>query len=341
MIRSRFRQKVHAASPGTRLAIRWMTLLMLLGFAYWAMHRLDRPKAWRWWGQLTTPSGAIDAAPSGPRQAPFPDLDLLRKVEDGTPFGVENDRLLLPSEVNERHRIDADARYHLLFLASMAPGASLLHDARPSVTYEQLLADPAANRGEVVRFQGELLSWSKIPLKRSEIPGQSHAYQAWVILEQPQQRICYLFSELPEGWRETPVPSQELLGVAIAGYFLKGLKVEHPQQPNQSVIVPVVVGKRLHLLPGVEAAAGGIQLPWLFFWMALPVALLMLLAWSWYVREDRSLRQRLALVESRRHALDLESIEQLEKNAQEDHPTSVPEPEAQAKPDSMTDGSSL
>ncbi len=320
MLQSRLKQQPKTLSPGTQLAIRWVTLLMLFGFTVWAMMQLGQPKSWRWWSTLTPTEQTVPTS-SQPRLAPFPDQAILAKLVDRTLFGVENNQLLLPNQRNEQNRHDADARYHLLLLASMSQSSWLEQDARTHVDHDQLMQQPGSFRGALLRFQGELISWSKIPLKRTEIPGQTYAYQAWIVLAQPHQRICFLFSELPKGWPDEVKPMhvrQESVGVTISGYFLKLLRVENPLQPEQPVNVPVLVGKGLKLMPIYNDRESDMRLLWLFLGMAFPVFLLLSCAWFWYGKTDASLRKRLCLVKERRQALEREALTEFGKNGMMD-----------------------
>ena len=164
----------------------------------------------------------------------------LQSFQDGVPLGREEEEFLV--------------RY--LYCAGRFRWHNFHQWQRPLARhYQELLADPARQRGNVFSFQGRLLGIEPkevIPELARRI-GIARYYLCRVRL-QPQQHVAtVVLRELPPGWDKKP-PVQDR--VAARGLFVK-LEATPPDDPR-----PVFVAQHLAWYPddflghlGVDAAA--------------------------------------------------------------------------------------
>jgi hypothetical protein len=298
-----------SSAGNVRLAIRFVTLALILTFGLWLGFRLaQRPELLA--GLVPRPMATKTA---GPRRAPFPDVGALKGAADRAPFLVENDQLVLPNDQNERGRLDADARYQLLLLAATAPEDALLADARTDLPLAALLEDPARHRGELLGYVGDLFAVKPLELRRDAVAGLERAWQALLAVDGLENRLLVLFIDWPPDW---PPPQEMTAGagprVAAAGYFYKIVRIDHPEAGRQPIYLPVLVGRSL--VTQAPLASPQAELPWVFLVMAVPVALLLALAWYWYRHGDRRLNERLALAQARQTQREVDGLTALEAN---------------------------
>lgn len=285
-----------------RPVARLFVLLAILGLGVWFAARFTR---------APFPSGAETARPSqGPRRAPFADLDLLKGAVPNEPFLVDNDELLLPTGRDGRMRGDADARYHLLLLAATTPADWLLADAAPAPAPAVLRSEPSRFQGQLLRAEGELLAARPLPLKRDSVAGLKQAWQLLLSIE-PTEPLLALCTEWPAGW---PPPESISSGsgprVAVAGYFLKNVRLRAPGADQPDRLVPVLVGRSARALASPPSPLG--ELPFVFAVMAMPVGVLLVAAWLWHRRGDVPHRRRLSAALARQQQREADAMLALE-----------------------------
>lgn len=279
-------------AEGRRLAVRFVTLFLILALGLYFSFRLSRQPTF-----LDALTLAEAAKPVGPRRAPFPDPEILKHAADQAPFLVENEELLLPNRKNERNRLDADARYHLLLLAATTPTELLRADAMPGPPFGQLQKQPAAHRGELMRYEGELLAAGPLELKRDAVAGLSRCFQAVIAGDGPADRLLVLFAEWPAGWPDLKESNRSAPQVVAAGYFLKIAQLPSPREGGPPLFVPVLVARSLEAAP--PAASPLAALPWVYAAMAAPVLFLLACGWLLFKRGDQQLQARLAAAQAR------------------------------------------
>jgi hypothetical protein len=214
---------------------------------------------------------------------------------DGEPFWAESPANPLRSPQIERRRRDADARYHLLLLVRVAIPETLLLDAEPSPPWMELLESPHRHRGRLLRVQGNCFGLRRMPLSRSDVPGLTHCYQAFLSQGMSEPRLMVLFTELPRA--DLPPESDWARfwrrNVAAAGYFLKVVRLEAPAT-GEPASLPVLVAQTLLVPPAAEVAseAAPASAWWVFVGMAGPLLVLLIgLSWQWR-REDQPWLER-------------------------------------------------
>lgn len=308
-----------AAGPweGWSGPVRWLTLVGIALFLVWAAGRLSEPQRWLWWetdlaGAATKADAEEAPTPrklsSGGRRAPVPDEAILAGALDGEPFWAESAANPLRSPHIERRRRDADARYHLLLLVRAAIPETLLLDAEPSPPWTELLERPERHRGRLLRVQGHCFGLRRMPLIRSDVPGLTHCYQAFLSTGGTSEpRLLVLFTDLPDA--DLPPESEWARfwrrDVAAVGFFLKVVRLEAPAG-GEPASLPVLVARTLLVPPATEAASGPMSASawWIFAGMAGPLLLLLIgLSWRWR-REDQPWLERRRRVESRQRAAE-------------------------------------
>jgi hypothetical protein len=283
--------------------VRLVTLAGVALFLLWAATRLGEPRRWVWW-ETELGSQPTTAAPSRPtvRRAPIPDSDLLRGALDHEPFWAESASNPLRGPAVAPRRRDTDARYHLLLLARAAVPETLIADAEPCPPVAELLGSPDRHRGRLFRVQGHLFGLRRMKLTRGDLPGRDSCFQAFLTVGTTQDRLLVLFTDLPAAAlpAEEEWPRLWRRDVAAAGYFLKIVRIDHPQAGAAPVHLPVLVAQTLLLPPTEEPAAGFVTSNlWLFALMAGPVVLILVcLAWMWR-REDGPWQRRRRRLEAR------------------------------------------
>lgn len=296
--------------------VRWLTLVGIALFLAWAAGRLSEPQRWLWWEtELTGAATKVNQEhlpaqrklASAGRRAPVPDAAILAGAKDGEPFWAESAANPLRSPHIELRRRDADARYHLLLLVRAAIPETLLLDAEPSPSWTELLESPSRHRGRLLRVQGHCFGLRRMALSRSDVPGLTHCYQAFLSQGSSEPRLLVLFSELPKA-DLPPEPEWARFwrrDVTAAGYFLKVVRLDSPVN-GESATLPVLVARTLLMPPAAEEASSAASAStwWVFVGMAGPLLLLLIgLSWRWW-REDRPLLERRQRMLSRQKKAD-------------------------------------
>ncbi len=229
------------------------------------------------------------------RRAPEPEASILAKA-------VDRDGFLFPEdEVNLRARGDADARYHLIELGSLARPEDLAADATANVRYADLIRDPSRYRGQVIHIEGSLRRVDRYAMHEPP-PGVKECFVGWLVAGRPdrEQIYCVLFTDLPPGFPPEKDWLQHIVnGAKFDGYFLKVLRAEDAKNPRGRP-VPVLVGRTVIAPPVVRAEEGA-------NWLSLGVTAVFiagvfvcLVAVILYRRGDRRVADRLS--ELRRRA---------------------------------------
>ncbi len=228
------------------------------------------------------------------RKAPEPELSILSKA-------VDRERFLRPEdEVNRRARGDADARYHLIELASLARPEDLAADALQNVRYDHLINEPGRFRGQVIHIEGSLRRVDRFEMAEPP-PGVKECFQGWLVAGRPdrEQIYCVLFTDLPPGFPPEKDWLQHILsGAKFDGYFLKVLRAEDSRD-RRGRPVPVLVGRTVTPPPAVPAEE---RANWLslgvtaVFIVAVFVCLVAVLL---YRRGDRRMAERLNALRDR------------------------------------------
>jgi hypothetical protein len=238
------------------------------------------------------------------RRTPLPLPEILGGAWDRRGFELDNaivSRENPDNLLNERKRMDADARYHLLQLAHGTTLESLRADARTDVPYPALLQNPDAYRGEIIHLEGDLLAIEHFVLSR-KIPGLDRAYFGDMTVVESGRKYGILLTELPADFP----PEREWSklyrhGVKFDGYFLKVLMMDHPRDKDRVLYIPVLVGKTVELPPAPLESGWSIPiLPTVA--IGLGVIVIVLLAGYFYRRSEYAHARRMAAIRQQARA---------------------------------------
>lgn len=192
---------------------------------------------------------AVVKTPAGAPRALVPSQEILRGAIDRKGFLTDD-----PDEAdfnNARRKGDADARYHLLDLATTVSPQDIAKNARTDVRYSALLQKPPDYRGQVIRIQGQLRWLKTFELSRDTIPGVKFVYEGLITVGSDAYWV--MFPELPPGLP----PSSEwnnlyVHDVTFNGYFLKVLLAENAKGKFP---FPVLIGRTLELAPALAGTS--------------------------------------------------------------------------------------
>jgi hypothetical protein len=233
--------------------------------------------------------------PAATRRAPLPDMRILDGAQDREGFLIERPGGL----INDFHRLDADARYHLMELAKAAQPEDLAADARQDIRYSVLRDKPDEYRGDVIHVEGELI-WIKTFELNRQVPSVPFVYQGLIHAGRPDHGFLVFFLELPKSFPpEAQWGQLYLRDVRFNGYFLKTLREENPRDRSRPWLLPVLVGKNLELAPAPASdGLGSFLLP-----LALVLVVIALAAATviWFLRRgDHRHEARMSAVRRRR-----------------------------------------
>lgn len=311
-----------------RLLLKFLSLLFMTVFMFWAIWKAGDPRTWAWLAG-NRPAAAIDTAPPPaaettgdksdsppePRQdeekkpGVIPSLpvamELLERALDKEPF-------LQPDPKDEtkdpeapgvvRLRGDAKARYHLMLLAgsdTLDPKLLTAHAIRFPTNHDahdELKQKPDEYRGKVVHIEGRLGRAAPFPVREKAEVGDKPYYQAWLTIGKPDRTVCVLFSELPAGFPPESEWDRLLLDVQVDGFFLKVVKtLDHNNKPIYS---PVLVARTIQLPPPGSTFNLGVM-ALIIGGVFVATLLLCFVAVWFYRRGDRRLSQRMAELRER------------------------------------------
>jgi hypothetical protein len=195
--------------------------------------------------------------------------------------------------------LESDALNQAVIQANRTSARAFEKAARRDVAYVHLNEEPANHRGEIVYFEGRLLSvvrWD--PPRMVKQAGVRDWYEAWVIDDETGgARFKVLFTELPPGI-ELNKPLNR--SVSLAGYFFKKYQYVMPnrEDPKEPLYAPLIVAHTLTLLP-VKATPeeetffwAKDLMPW-YLGGLLGVLGVVILLIVWMRRGDRRVRRRL------------------------------------------------
>jgi hypothetical protein len=174
--------------------------------------------------------------------------------------------------------------------------------ARSDLSVHDLISQPAAVRGQVVRLRGKLCRVLAVDVPASlEQLGIKKLYEGWVLDQNDAtQPWCIYFTEIP---RELYQTKENELDVPITfdGYFIKLLKYEadggaRKGEPGKTMKAPILLGRSPMVVNMNKAAEQDIWsemlVPMLGGFTVAAVGILGLLTWS-FRRDDRKVRARL------------------------------------------------
>jgi hypothetical protein len=279
-----------------RRAITWLLLCTSLVVLVAAQISFRKPQNWRWAQQepLTLPVSTEPSErqtdenpPTAKRRAPYPIQKTLDGAADLEPFLTPNPIAVPEMQLSAKADLDANARYHLLQLAKDATTGALEADARSDTRYRALVQKPNDYRGELVKITGDLISLGEPMELQRKLPGLEVCYLGLMAAEQADHQYLVLFTDLPKGLPPRKEWGQLYLrNVTFAGYYYKVAKFTRTQGQVKTWMLPVLVGKTLHIAEKTSEGLDWVNLLTIFGAMAVPVILVALLVPRFFRRAD-------------------------------------------------------
>jgi len=236
------------------------------------------------------PASSAESPPVGKSDAAAPADNAADDSADGTPLdedseerGAIADEFQAITDRSPLAKEDMFAYWRLLRWTESSKLSALLKRGRTNIRYGDLILDPAAYRGELLKIRLHVVQLLKIPAAADNPLGIETYYQAlgWNDSSQTWFYFC-IFTDLPPGMPWGDRITQE---GTFVGYFLKTISYLDGQGKGSQA--PVLIGRMVwHPSPQTKAREENGLMPWLIGGL-MAAGFLVRLIWSLRPRKKR------------------------------------------------------